>query len=124
MGEIKTPLNTTKIRFRPLGVLLAIFFLSAGSLYVCNTRSQAPSEIPVFEITPVQSKIKFDVEASVAIQGTFDSLRALRKASARCAPCYLAEQLTSMLVDFLRLAAEDRRFMGECARHPTTSVGR
>jgi polyisoprenoid-binding protein YceI len=27
---------------------------------------------PVFEITPVESSIKFDVEASVAIKGTFD----------------------------------------------------
>ncbi|HTR62743.1 MAG TPA: YceI family protein [Candidatus Binataceae bacterium] len=28
--------------------------------------------MPVFQITPVQSTIKFDVEASVAIEGTFD----------------------------------------------------
>jgi polyisoprenoid-binding protein YceI len=30
------------------------------------------AQAPVFEITPVESKIKFDVEASVAIEGTFD----------------------------------------------------
>ena len=29
-------------------------------------------QVPVFAITPVESSIKFDVEASVAIQGTFD----------------------------------------------------
>jgi polyisoprenoid-binding protein YceI len=29
-------------------------------------------EIPVFQITPLQSSIKFDVKASVPIQGTFD----------------------------------------------------
>jgi polyisoprenoid-binding protein YceI len=36
------------------------------------TRSEDPQGIPVFKITPVESKIKFDVEASVAITGTFD----------------------------------------------------
>ena len=35
-------------------------------------RAQAPTEVPVFKITPVQSTIKFDVDASVAIEGTFD----------------------------------------------------
>ncbi|MBV8135424.1 MAG: YceI family protein [Deltaproteobacteria bacterium] len=29
-------------------------------------------EVPVFQITPVQSAIKFDVKASVPIEGTFD----------------------------------------------------
>ncbi len=29
-------------------------------------------EVPVFAITPVESSIKFDVEASVTIKGTFD----------------------------------------------------
>jgi polyisoprenoid-binding protein YceI len=29
-------------------------------------------EVPVFAITPAESSIKFDVEASVAIKGTFD----------------------------------------------------
>lgn len=35
-------------------------------------RPQDAQAIPVFKITPVESKIKFDVEASVAIAGTFD----------------------------------------------------
>jgi len=35
-------------------------------------RTQAADEVPVFKITPVQSSIKFDVEASVAIKGVFD----------------------------------------------------
>jgi len=34
--------------------------------------AQAPTGVPVFQITPLQSNIKFDVEASVAIEGTFD----------------------------------------------------
>ena len=37
---------------------------------VLPSASQAQS--PVFAITPVESKIKFDVKASVAINGTFD----------------------------------------------------
>ena len=37
-----------------------------------SARAQSPSGVPVFQITPVQSTIKFDVEASVAIEGTFD----------------------------------------------------
>jgi polyisoprenoid-binding protein YceI len=36
------------------------------------SQAQSPSVVPVFEITPVSSTIKFDVEASVAIKGTFD----------------------------------------------------
>ena len=34
-------------------------------------RTQASEGVPVFKITPVESSIKFDVEASVAIKGTF-----------------------------------------------------
>ena len=34
--------------------------------------SVSHAQAPVFEITPVESSIKFDVEASVAIKGTFD----------------------------------------------------
>ena len=33
--------------------------------------TQAWSQAPVYEITPVESSIKFDVESSVAIKGTF-----------------------------------------------------
>jgi polyisoprenoid-binding protein YceI len=34
--------------------------------------SVSRAQVPVFEFTPVESSIKFDVEASVAIKGTFD----------------------------------------------------
>jgi hypothetical protein len=37
------------------------------------TRPQDTQALPVFKITPSESKIKFDVEASVAIAGTFDN---------------------------------------------------
>jgi polyisoprenoid-binding protein YceI len=36
------------------------------------SRPQDAGAIPVFKITPAESKIKFDVEASVSIVGTFD----------------------------------------------------
>jgi polyisoprenoid-binding protein YceI len=53
-------------------VTRTIFCLFASVLFSCITRAQAPEGVPVFEVTPVQSAITFDVEASVAIQGTFD----------------------------------------------------
>jgi polyisoprenoid-binding protein YceI len=47
---------------------LAILFILASALLV----SASPAEAPVFVITPVESTVKFDVEASVAITGKFD----------------------------------------------------
>jgi polyisoprenoid-binding protein YceI len=49
----------------PLLWILASFFLTTSA------RVPSPADVPVFEITPVESTIKFDVEASVPIQGTF-----------------------------------------------------
>ena len=49
-------------------------FLSA--LLPSITLAQAPAGVPVFEITPVESSIKFDVEASVDIVGTFEKWNA------------------------------------------------
>jgi polyisoprenoid-binding protein YceI len=51
---------------------LASVCLVAAFLLSPTTRAQAQGGVPVFEITPVQSKITFDVEASVKIAGTFD----------------------------------------------------
>jgi len=45
----------------------ALVFLAAGTL-----AGQEPSGVPVFKITPVESKVTFHVDASVAIEGTFD----------------------------------------------------
>jgi polyisoprenoid-binding protein YceI len=47
---------------------LTILFLFAFAAFPSASRAQAP----VFEISPVESSIKFDVEASVAIKGKFD----------------------------------------------------
>jgi len=46
--------------------------IASCCLFLCTVRSpQAWSQAPVYEITPVESSIKFDVESSVAIKGTF-----------------------------------------------------
>ena len=47
---------------------LAILWFLASAVFPTAIRAQAP----VFEITPGESTIRFDVEASVAIKGTFD----------------------------------------------------
>jgi polyisoprenoid-binding protein YceI len=47
---------------------LTIFFLLASAVLPSVNRAQAP----VFEITPVNSWIKFDVDATVDIAGKFD----------------------------------------------------
>jgi polyisoprenoid-binding protein YceI len=52
--------------------LTALCLLGGVILLASPTMAQSPSGVPVFKITPVQSTIKFDVEASVAIEGTFD----------------------------------------------------
>jgi polyisoprenoid-binding protein YceI len=51
---------------------LSIFCCLAAILLAFTSRTQAADDVPVFKITPVESAIKFDVEASVAITGKFD----------------------------------------------------
>jgi polyisoprenoid-binding protein YceI len=41
-------------------------------LLASTSQAQAADGAPVFKITPVESSVKFDVEASVAITGKFD----------------------------------------------------
>ena len=57
-----------KCRFAALTVIVISL---ASFLFSPLVRAQAPAGVPVFEVTPVNSTIKFDVEASVAILGTF-----------------------------------------------------
>ena len=52
---------------------LTIFSLLATVVFSNVTRAQEPAEVPVFEITRIESSIKFSVKASVAIVGTFDN---------------------------------------------------
>jgi polyisoprenoid-binding protein YceI len=51
------------------GVTFAVLCVLAFTL---PTRAQTPADVPVFAITPVESTVKFDVEASVAITGKFN----------------------------------------------------
>jgi polyisoprenoid-binding protein YceI len=48
---------------------LALLPLLAAAVFL---PSLAQAQAPVFEITPVKSTVKFNVKASVAIEGTFD----------------------------------------------------
>jgi polyisoprenoid-binding protein YceI len=52
--------------------LLAVSFFLACTVFPPVSRAQAP----VFEVTPVNSSINFDVESSVAIKGTFSKWNA------------------------------------------------
>ena len=45
-------------------------------LAFCTLPSADHAQVPVYEVTPIESHIKFDVEASVPIKGTFDKWKA------------------------------------------------
>jgi polyisoprenoid-binding protein YceI len=51
---------------------ITTFWLMASVLLSSVTSAQAPAGVPVFVITPAGSSVKFAVEASVSIEGTFD----------------------------------------------------
>lgn len=51
---------------------LTVLCILSSLLLSPATRAQAPAGVPVFEVTPVHSSIKFYVKASVAIAGKFD----------------------------------------------------
>ncbi len=55
------------------GMRIVAVCLLASALIPSLSRAQ---EVPVFAITPVESSIKFNVKASVAIGGTFDKWNA------------------------------------------------
>jgi polyisoprenoid-binding protein YceI len=55
---------------------LSLIFLLASVLCPPAAQVSSPGDVPIFEITPVDSKVKFDVEASVSIEGTFDKWEA------------------------------------------------
>ena len=47
-------------------------FVAAYFLAFCASLSISRAQVPVYEVTPVESSIKFGVESSVPIKGTFD----------------------------------------------------
>jgi polyisoprenoid-binding protein YceI len=56
-----------KIHKSLIPILIALVCISVPII----TPAQTPSNVPVFEVTPVESTIKFGVQASVPIQGSF-----------------------------------------------------
>jgi polyisoprenoid-binding protein YceI len=60
-------------KLRPRAMRTAILCLLASAAFPSRSRAQ---EAPVFEITPVESWIKFDVKASMDIAGKFDKWNA------------------------------------------------
>ena len=52
--------------------LITIVFFSSVTQEQSVTKPQSSESVPVFEITPVASKITFYVKASVKLEGTFD----------------------------------------------------
>lgn len=50
-------------------------------LAFCTLPSVSLAQVPIYEITPVESTIRFGVESSVAIKGTFDKWNASLKFS-------------------------------------------
>jgi len=59
----------SRLSLSAVATRLVFFFLLVSILFPSLSRAQDP---PVFEITPVDSTMKFDVKASVAIAGKFD----------------------------------------------------
>jgi len=53
-----------------------LFAFLVSVLFSSAALAQAPTGVPVFAVTPVQSHIKFEVDASVSIKGTFDKWNA------------------------------------------------
>ena len=50
---------------------------------LCALPAASRAQVPVYEITPVESSVKFGVESSVAIKGTFDKWNASLTFSSR-----------------------------------------
>src|SRR4029453_5549671 len=55
-----------------VGVQVVIVCLAACGLWTTPAGAQAPAAVPVFTMTPGESRITFHVHASVTIAGTFD----------------------------------------------------
>lgn len=53
-----------------LGIVLSLL---ATLLFSSETQAQSSQEAPAYKITPVASKIRFNVKASIPIEGTFET---------------------------------------------------
>jgi polyisoprenoid-binding protein YceI len=66
-------LARTRNRNLPMAVLWLFVF--------CTFPSASRAQVPVYEVTPVESTVKFGVDSSVPIKGTFDKWEASMKFS-------------------------------------------
>jgi polyisoprenoid-binding protein YceI len=69
----KRDLARVRSRWLPMAVLCLVVF--------CTFPSANRAQAPVYEVTPVESSIKFGVDSSVPIKGTFDKWNASMKFS-------------------------------------------
>ena len=69
---LKLQLTIRDDRLKLRGMRLATLCLLASSLSPTMTQAQTSAGVPVIKITKEDSSIKFNVKASVAIEGTFD----------------------------------------------------
>jgi len=53
-------------------ILILAWLLSGSGVLGATAQEKGHGEVPLFAVTPVESAIKFSVQASVAIQGTFE----------------------------------------------------
>src|SRR5215470_2007791 len=59
-----------------VGVPVSVLCLVVFALMATSAVAQAPTAVPVFQVTPGDSTITFHVNASVTIEGTFDQWNA------------------------------------------------
>lgn len=71
-GSSRTDSNNNVARARSRELPTALLCL----ITFCAVPSAACAQVPVYEVTPVESTIKFGVESSVPIKGTFDKWNA------------------------------------------------
>jgi polyisoprenoid-binding protein YceI len=64
-------------RLKPPNLPIAVLWLLATFSFPSVNRAQ----VPVYEVTPVESTVKFGVDSSVPIKGTFDKWNASMKFS-------------------------------------------
>ena len=62
----------SKRRLKEIMRLMILCLFASLSSSVTPAQTPSPSTVPIFEVTPVQSTIKFEVKASVDIKGKFD----------------------------------------------------
>ena len=63
-------------RVRSFCLFIGLMILLGFGIVSTTKAQQAQTGVPVFKITPVNSVVKFDVKASVAIEGKFDKWNA------------------------------------------------